>query len=151
MTGLGQVLGVQGLYRASVIDITDPASGFNQFTKLTNDSDVFASSGVIHADHGDWGFVSTSDTDPVSQFRTFSTVENVGFDLTFNTSSTVVLNGGLGLFAVDDSYDFQWSVPRGQVSGTITVNGTAVEIDPEQSFDWYDRQWGAVPVSWSWF
>lgn len=152
-----------GFYRASVIDITDP-SYYQQFTHLVNQSSTIYSADSDESYNftlSDYGFGSTSATDPLSQFRTWSTVPEVEFDLTFNTSAPMLLNGGLGSFPFAGSTTYEWSMPAGQTTGSLTVNGETVSIDTSSSLTWYDRQWpsgsttsgvaASAAVNWTWF
>ncbi|KAH8656332.1 hypothetical protein BGZ61DRAFT_541011 [Ilyonectria robusta] len=150
------------VYRASILDITDP-SRYKMFEFFAHDPKAFASSGSLDAQYADYGFRATNPKDPLSDIRTWSSVPGAEFDLTFSLSSPAILNGGLGHFqgftgplpnappgpvpAVN-----QWSMPAGKVvSGHIVIDGAKVTVDADKSLTWYDRQWGVAPFDWTWF
>lgn len=147
---LAGAVGPGSIYRASVTDITDP-SYYYTFSKLSDSSDVYSATEVFNASFGDWGMGSTSSKDPISRMRTFSTVENVQFDITFETSSPVLLNGGLGVFQCGSGLGHEWSMPAGKTTGSLTIGGKKLSIVSDKSLTWYDRQWGTAPNSWTWF
>jgi hypothetical protein len=136
--------------RASILDITNP-SLYSEFAFLSNITNLYSTTGVLNASFDNYGFGSTSSTEGLSQLRTFSQMSGTEFDLTFDTSSPVLLNGGLGEFFVAGGVGLEWSMPAGKTAGWIGVNGTKVPVDSERSLTWYDRQWGVVPSSFTWF
>ncbi|KAK1641041.1 hypothetical protein BDP81DRAFT_446012 [Colletotrichum phormii] len=137
---LSHFLADLSLYRASILDITDP-SQYTQFDTLSNSSTFYSDTGVFNASFPDHGFGSTSPSDGLSEMRTWSTVPGTAFDLTFESTSSVLLNGGLGVFKAGNATTRGW----------LNVNGTRVVVDMAQSLTWYDRQWGGAPPNWSWF
>lgn len=42
-------------------------------------------------------------------------------------------------------------MPAGKTTGSLTLEGTNVTIDPLHSKTWYDREWGNVAQAWYWF
>ncbi|OHE94313.1 hypothetical protein CORC01_10360 [Colletotrichum orchidophilum] len=148
---LSHVLANLSLYRASILDITDP-SLYTQFETLSNSTtSVYSETGVFNASFPDYGFGSTSPSDGLSEIRTWSAVPGAEFDLTFETTSPVLLNGGLGVFKAGNKTVYEWSMPAGKTRGWLNANGTRVLVDAAQSLTWYDRQWGGAPPDWSWF
>ncbi|TVY70059.1 Kievitone hydratase [Fusarium oxysporum f. sp. cubense] len=147
---LSHVLADPSLYRASILDITDP-SLYTQFETLSKPTSFYSDTGVFNASFPDYGFGSTSPSDGLSEMRTWSAVPGAEFDLTFESTSPVLLNGGLGVFKAGNSTVYEWSMPAGKTRGWLNVNGTKVIVDTAQSLTWYDRQWGGAPPNWSWF
>ncbi|KAF4920032.1 Kievitone hydratase [Colletotrichum viniferum] len=132
---LSHLLPSIAIYRASVLDITDPAR-YAQYQVLTSPVSPFSPT-----------------IDGISELRTWSArpEDGVEFDLTFSTSAPILLNGGLGFFESRNKTVYEWSMPAGPTRGWIAVNGTRLAIDPARSLTWYDRQWGGAPPGWSWF
>ncbi|KAF4772723.1 hypothetical protein HER10_EVM0005809 [Colletotrichum scovillei] len=135
------------IYRASDLDITGPAH-HEQYQVITSPvpPPPFSPSGVFNASFPDNGFGSNSTTNGISELRTWSASpeDGVDFDLTFSTSATILLNGGVGFFESCNSTVYERSRPAGVARGWIAV-------DPERSLTWYDRQWGGAPPGWQWF
>ncbi|KAF4336788.1 hydroxyneurosporene synthase [Fusarium beomiforme] len=138
-------------YRGSILDITD-TSQYTQFGFLSNVSTVFPEHGIFNASFPNFGFGVTSETDPLAPMRFWSAVPGATFDITFELSAPVLLNGGLGDFTADNS-DLvrEWSMPAGKTTGSLSIGGKKVSIDSDKSFTWYDRQWDGAPSSWTWF
>ncbi|KAJ5208689.1 hypothetical protein N7449_003068 [Penicillium cf. viridicatum] len=91
-------------------------------------------------------------TDPSSPLRFFSRVPEAKFDVVFDMSAPVILNAGLGSWLWAGAIQNQWSMPAGRTRGSFVVNDSVLTIDPDQSFTWYDRQWGATQVpTFTWF
>uniref|UniRef100_L2FT70 Kievitone hydratase n=1 Tax=Colletotrichum fructicola (strain Nara gc5) TaxID=1213859 RepID=L2FT70_COLFN len=118
---LSHLLPSIAIYRASILDITDPTY-YAQYQVLTSPISPFSPSGVFNTSFPDYGFGSTSITDGISELRTWSARPEDG-----------------------------WSMPAGLTRGWIAVNGTRLAVDPARSLTWYDRQWGGAPPGWSWF
>lgn len=140
------------IYRSSILDITQPSkfSGFVKFGDPTNTT-LFNDNGVLDASLGDWEYGTTIPGDPVAGYKVQSHVEGAVFDISFKLSSPVLLDGGIGQFGPADSPVFEWTVPSCKTDGWIEISGKKVDIIPEKSLTWYDRQWGAVPSSFQWF
>lgn len=163
------VAGPLGIYRSSILDISDP-SFYSQYTSYYNGSAYLA------ADHGfsfsfdDYHFGAAT-TDLLGPINTWSTNSIAEYNLTFELSAPVILDGGSGVYfwrrckiilhfqgikstnaSTEQGPTNQWSMPAGHTSGTITRNGTVVHIDPAKSFTWYDRQFQFGSASnWTWF
>jgi hypothetical protein len=100
-----------------------------------------------------YGFEALS-ADKVSKQRTWSTNPDVGYDITIEATASALLNGGTGAFTWGSDTCSQWAMPAGRTTGTLTINDTKVNIDPDHSRTWYDRQWGpGAPTTgnWTWF
>ncbi|KAK1699834.1 hypothetical protein BDP55DRAFT_689866 [Colletotrichum godetiae] len=138
---LSHVLADLSLYRASILDIKNPSYS----------STFYSDTGVFNASFSDYGFGSTRPSDGLSELRTWSTVPGTEFDLTFESTSPVLLNGGLGVFKAGNAMVYEWRMPADKTRGWLNVNGTRVVVDTARSLTWYDRQWGGAPPNWSWF
>ncbi|KAK7418167.1 hypothetical protein QQX98_004142 [Neonectria punicea] len=76
------------------------------------------------------------------------------YNITWEATSKVLLNGGNGAFAFGPGYanTTQWSLPACKTKGSLTVQNKLLNIDPGKSFTWYDHQKGAgAPQNWTWF
>ncbi|KAM0547768.1 hypothetical protein ACHAPJ_010229 [Fusarium lateritium] len=97
------------------------------------------------------GFESLSE-DNISQMRTWSDLDRVKFDIKFNASSKILVDGGSGLFTFGTGVTYEWGLPSCRTEGSLTIDGEEVIIDPERSLTWYDRQWNnGLPNNWTWF
>ncbi|KAK9384200.1 hypothetical protein V1515DRAFT_612421 [Lipomyces mesembrius] len=150
LTGIDIVPGTNSMYRASVLDITDP-SRYAMFEFFSNISSAFPYNGDFNVTLHDYGFSTANPGGDVSKLRTWSQVPGAQFDLQFDLSARVLLDGGLGVFKTGDSTVHEWSMPAGNTTGWLSLNGSKVIIDTEQSLTWYDRQWAGAPRNWTWF
>lgn len=137
------------LYRASIIDVTD-TSFYAQFEGFSNISSPYSDLGVLDATFPDYGFTAVKPAGPFESLRTWSAVPGLEFELTFELGSSVLLNGGLGVFRTNTTVN-QWSMPAGRTEGWILAEGHNITVDTERSLTWFDRQWGGAPSSWTWF
>lgn len=137
------------MYRAAVVDVTG-ASQFNQFERLVDLSSPWSADGYFDITLPEYGFGLTGLYND-SQMRTYSTVPNVEFDLTFNLSAPLLFNGGVGTWQAGNETVNQWSIPAGETTGWLKFNGNKLEVDTKRSITWYDRQWGGGPPFWTWF
>nr|WP_300141623.1 lipocalin-like domain-containing protein [Propionicimonas sp.] len=74
-----------------------------------------------------------------------------GFDITLTSQSTPWRPGtGYVAFGEDDENYFTWLcvVPKGEVSGTVTIDGQTREV---HGFGYHDHQWGNLlhPFAWN--
>ncbi|KAF4835183.1 Kievitone hydratase [Colletotrichum tropicale] len=92
---LSHLLPSIAIYRASVLDITDPAH-----------------------------YAHTADGISELRTWSARPEDGVEFNLTFSTSAPILLNGGLGFFESRNSTVYEWSMPAGLMRGWIAVNGT---------------------------
>ncbi|KAF9769936.1 hypothetical protein IL306_012575 [Fusarium sp. DS 682] len=86
--------------------------------------------------------------------RTWSDIGEVEFDITYNATSSAILNGGLGVFKFGNGPSYEWGLPNCRTEGSVTLGGHEITIDPRNSFTWYDRQWNdGLPENgnWTWF
>ncbi|PYI22741.1 hypothetical protein BO99DRAFT_468514 [Aspergillus violaceofuscus CBS 115571] len=151
----------RGYYRASILDITDPTV-YHQFETILDPSESSAyevPDVPFNFTLDQYGFQSVDAAKPLGSMRTWSSIEDVEFDVTFDLSAPVLLNGGSGSFPWGSQVTYEWSMPSGLTSGSLVVNGTRLSIDPVRSMTWYDRQitWPqgltTLPsnTNWTWF
>ena len=144
----GSVPGTTAAYRACILDVTEP-SFYQQNLRSSSANDSLWENGELHAIYDDFGMETTS-SDPLHGMRMYSTAENVEFDLTFNFTSRIFLNGALGSYLFGTETGYEWSIPKGATQGWLKVNGKTVHVVPEKSSTYYDRQWGRLPTSFQW-
>ncbi|PSN73805.1 hypothetical protein BS50DRAFT_566738 [Corynespora cassiicola Philippines] len=151
---ISHVLGgnILNIYRASVLDITDP-SYFKQYSSFYN-----TTSGRTELDFSfDGYYFGLVGKDRLGSIRTYSTYGDVHFNISFELSSPIILNGGVGSFqwevsSVYDTVVKEWSMPAGRTIGSLRKGDKIVEFDSDKSFTWYDRQWQVgSATNWTWF
>ncbi|KAF2843920.1 hypothetical protein T440DRAFT_411173, partial [Plenodomus tracheiphilus IPT5] len=111
-------------------------------------------SGPLNIDYGTYGFGSTSDDGVSTMFAYANTTNSFSLDLSWESNSKALLNGGSGVIGFADwpSNATEWGIPAGKTYGNIILNDTTIEINPENSLSWYDRQISfGVPKNWTWF
>jgi predicted secreted hydrolase len=149
MSYASDIEGSKPVYRASVLDLTDPTI-FHKYDRIAPENTTFWTSDCdFRANFEDYG-METIDKNPLHGLRTYSSVENVEFDFDFYFTSPILLNAALGSYQVGGGLGWEWSVPRGRTEGSFRVNGKKVDIVPEKSFAWYDRQFGSLQDSFDW-
>ncbi|KXH65226.1 hypothetical protein CNYM01_13631 [Colletotrichum nymphaeae SA-01] len=109
----------------------------------------------ISAGNGVCALGSTS-ADLISEMYTTGSTPDYAYNLTWQSTSKVILNGGNGAFTFGPGFanSTEWSVPAGKTSGTLTIGDSneTLEIDSTKSMIWYDHQKGAgAPQKWTWF
>ncbi|KAB8207886.1 hypothetical protein BDV34DRAFT_211302 [Aspergillus parasiticus] len=139
------------LLRASILDINDTAY-YRQVSWIQNGSSKAAHVQTVPLGVATkyFGFVS---------MRIWCITKRVEFNLTFQLSAPIILNGGTGTFPFGNEITFEWSMPAGVTDGHFTVNRKFLTIDSARSSTWYDRQflWPIVPMdgpaksNWTWF
>ncbi|KAK7212397.1 hypothetical protein V2G26_019575 [Clonostachys chloroleuca] len=104
--------------------------------------------------YGEYG-ISAKSPDGVSSLQVDGATPDYSFNITFNSTSRLLLNGGTGAFAFGPNYSntSEWGIPAGRTEGTLTISGDTLDIDAEKSLTWYDRQliYNGAPDSWVWF
>ncbi|KAJ4327514.1 hypothetical protein N0V84_002042 [Fusarium piperis] len=138
-------------YRSSVLDLNDLEVYHSKVT-YSNDT-VLQSDSLLKLTLAQNGFESTS-VDNVSQMRTWSNHGKVKFNIKYNATSSVIVDGGMGLFTFGNGLSYEWGLPSCRTEGSVTLDGHEITIDPSNSFTWYDRQWNdGLPVggNWTWF
>ncbi|OZJ04083.1 hypothetical protein BZG36_03383 [Bifiguratus adelaidae] len=95
----------------------------------------------------------SSSPDLVSSLTSISTFSNVTFNLTSVPKGPNLYDGGSGTFLWSTGPTLEWGATECWTTGTITYKGEEIEVIPEKSVSWYDRQWGAgvAPQGWNWF
>ena len=75
------------------------------------------------------------------------TVDGMGADLTL-TSLSKPFRPGTAYFGFDDLY-YTWLcvVPKGKITGTLTINGKKVQVN---GYGYHDHQWGSIPFHFAW-
>ncbi|KXH56760.1 hypothetical protein CSAL01_03204 [Colletotrichum salicis] len=99
----------------------------------------------ISAGNGNCALGSTS-SDLISEMYTSGTTPDYAYNLIWQSTSKVLLNGGNGAFTYGPNFanSTEWSIPAGTTSGTLTLsNNETLTIDPARSIIWYDHQKGA--------
>jgi hypothetical protein len=134
-----------------VLDVTNPSIRAQFSTFDTANTSLYSDTGFFNFTTSNFTFGAASATDGLSKMRAWSNYNGVQFDLTFETSSPVLLNGGTGSFEVTGGVGYEWSMPAGKTAGSLALEGTTVTIDTAHSKTWYDREWGNVAQSWYWF
>lgn len=91
------------VYRGSVLDITDP-SVFQQFTSFWNASSLLAANRTaLDFALGDSFYFGLSSTDKLGPMTTWNDAEDFSYNLTYEMTSTLILNGGAGSFLWSES------------------------------------------------
>ncbi|CZR55373.1 uncharacterized protein PAC_05260 [Phialocephala subalpina] len=130
-----------------LVDITGPFF-YVQVNKAVNA--IIRDLSVLNVTYDHYGFESLT-TDQYSTQRTWSTVPELTFDISFNATSPVLLNAELGTFQFGAEPTFEWAMPAAKTSGSFEVGGKTLFIDPTRSLTWYGRQWGGYIRNWTWF
>lgn len=92
-----------GVYRGSILDITEP-SFFEQFTSFWDASSMFsANKTALDFALGDGFYFGLSSTDRLGPITTWNEAEIFSYNLTYNLTSPIILNGGAGSFLWSES------------------------------------------------
>ncbi|KKK21771.1 hypothetical protein ARAM_001704 [Aspergillus rambellii] len=145
-----------GFYRYSILGITEP-SFYESYAVLGSEADPISN----HVRDSNitlptYGFLALNASNPLQAMQTYSTHGAI-FNVTFQFSSPILIDGGTGTFTWGPYQTYEWAMPAGITSGTLVVNGTELTIDPRNSLTWYDRQLvfnvtAHVPLqNWTWF
>ncbi|KAF4959764.1 hypothetical protein FSARC_10640 [Fusarium sarcochroum] len=149
MNYASDIEGSQPVYRASILDVTDPTY-FRKYDRITPENTTFWSrDGDFHALFDEYGMEALS-KDPLEGLHAYSSHKDVEFDFNFYFTSPVFLNAALGSYRVGGALGWEWSVSRGVTEGWFKVDGERIDIVSEKSFSWYDRQWGSLQDSFDW-
>lgn len=144
--------GAVPIYRSSLLDVTDP-SVYHKVLQTADDPDLsfWDEAGEFHAVFGDeFGVEALSTADPLQGLHVQSSLADLEFDWTFSFTSPALLNAALGSYLVNGDYGYEWSVPRGAIAGWLKVGDEVIDIVPEKSSAWYDRQWASLQGSFNW-
>ena len=143
--------------RSSVYDITIGQHSAHVHYETSLNSTLGAD-GRLNINFGNNSFSAISD-DNISQLRYAFEETDYSYDIRFDATTPALLNLGSGLFQFGKLVTYEWALPRARTHGKLTMNGTTVEIDPENSFTWFDRQYigpltmnatGKSTQSWTW-
>ncbi|GME54015.1 Kievitone hydratase [Neofusicoccum parvum] len=138
--------------RFSVLDLTEPDDNYWAFTTaVTAPNTTLDTKLALNFEHVTFDGISS---DSVSVMHTTGQTDGISYDITWESSSAVIYNGGTGTFSFGPLPANQWSMPAGKTNGSLTLNGTEVLFDTTNSFTWYDRQWqDSSPTlgNWTWF
>lgn len=98
-----------GYYRYSILDISNP-SYYQQYAYQGSEADpVSAHISGANITLPTYGFEAVDPADTLAAMRTWST-SGFEFDLTFELSSPVILNGGSGTFTWGPYLTYEWSL-----------------------------------------
>ncbi|KAM6506970.1 hypothetical protein FALCPG4_018782 [Fusarium falciforme] len=147
---ISHVLG--NVCKSSVLELSS-LEYWNDLTYTETQDTSPPSSNLLDIRLSNCGLGSTSE-DKISRMYTYGNTENYSYNISWEATSKVLLNGGGGAFAFGPGYTntTQWSLPACKTNGTLTVRDRVLNIDPARSFTWYDHQKGAgAPQNWTWF
>ncbi|KAB8231222.1 hypothetical protein BDV23DRAFT_169963 [Aspergillus alliaceus] len=148
------------IFRASILDINDTT----YYRQVSWKSNSFSGSGHVqegplngHSKY--FGFAIDDPANLLGPMRTWCISDQVEFNITFELSAPIILNGGIGTFPFGNEVTFEWSMPAGITNGYFVKQRKILEIDNARSMTWYDRQliWpsdltdGPVMSGWTWF
>ncbi|KAL4882874.1 kievitone hydratase [Aspergillus karnatakaensis] len=139
-----------GYHRSSILDLTSMTSYKSYVAAVT----VPPSQGHTFSFETDGYKLTSLTTDNLSTMHTTSDRSAVTFNLTFSATSKALFNGATGQFTYGSGPTSQWALPACHTTGSLTIANEEIHIRPEESFTWYERQWGAgAPFSgnWTWF
>jgi hypothetical protein len=138
------------IYRSAILDVTDPSYYHNFIRGAPNGTSFWDERGEFHATFENFGLETLSTEDPLAGLHAYCAMEGIEYDLSIDFSSPVLLNAALGSYWINNDLGHEWSLPRGRTSGWLKINGEVIEVDPELSSSWYDRQWGSMQDSFQW-
>lgn len=145
-TGTGQ-----SIFQSSILDLEDTSNYWLTAGLAPLQGNQTVKKGLLDIEVDGSAFKSLSN-DSFSSLTTWGEYDTYAFNLTFDASSPVILNGGVGRFRWGTGTTTQWSLPSCRTQGSFTINGTTLEIDPARSLTWYDRQHGVGgPNNFTWF
>ncbi|KAK6213280.1 hypothetical protein QIS74_09282 [Colletotrichum tabaci] len=107
----------------------------------------------FHISSGNCALGSTS-ADMITSMYTSGSTSEYAYNLTWESTSKVILNGGGAAFTFGPGFanSTEWSIPASTTSGTVTLGEETHTVDPSRSMLWYDHQKGAgAPQKWTWF
>ncbi|KAK8034128.1 short-chain dehydrogenase [Apiospora rasikravindrae] len=127
------------VFRVCLLDIDEGYWFGETFPALDS---VFALD-AIHCKAGDRFEVrSTRPGDHASPILCKSTVEGAQFELVASPRGPTLYAGGQGTFFWGTDWTYQMSFPEMWVTGTFKYKGEVIEVVPEKSMAWLDRQYG---------
>ncbi|WP_037339652.1 lipocalin-like domain-containing protein [Saccharospirillum impatiens] len=112
-----------------------------------------AEAGQFNAWLDDWQLLGTSDAPVPGHLST--TVNGLAIELDWQADQPWVLHGdnGFSQKSGQGQGSYYYSQPRLQITGELTIDGTAVPVSGE---GWLDREWSSQPLArdqqgWDWF
>ncbi|KAL3422937.1 hypothetical protein PVAG01_04684 [Phlyctema vagabunda] len=126
-----------------------PITTYTSLLDITNQNYT----GVGTAETGKWSTTSfdaeaggvrmySASEDLYSTLIATSSIPGATFNLTSEPTGPILYHAGSGIFTWGMDITYEWAAPQMKTSGTITVDGEEINIIPEQSTSWYDRQYG---------
>lgn len=91
--------------------------------------------------------MEASGNNPLKGIRTCNSLDGIEFDITFNFTSPVFINAALDSYLVGGQLGYESSLPKRVTQGWLRFDGERVDIIPEKSLTWYDRQWASLQDS----
>ncbi|KAH6698488.1 hypothetical protein BKA61DRAFT_707214 [Leptodontidium sp. MPI-SDFR-AT-0119] len=127
------------LARASLLNVNSPSNSYLYYFRSIPNA-TLETNGVLDIDTGFFGFKGLS-SDSISRQNAYFNTPQFSYNITWDTTATKpLLNAGGLPFLWGSGNTTQYSFPSCATVGTLTVGGTALTIDPANSFTWYDRQ-----------
>lgn len=80
--------------------------------------------------------------DQLSTMVSISSAENTTFSLVSRPQGPNIYDAGSGHFFWGNDMTFEYASPECYVTGSITSQGQTIDVIPEKSMAWYDRQFG---------
>ncbi|KAI3527908.1 hypothetical protein CSPX01_16627 [Colletotrichum filicis] len=141
----------QSVFQSSILDLEHTSNYWLTGGLAPLQGNLTIKNGLLDIEVDGSAFKSTSN-DSFSSLNTWGKYDTYAFNLTFDASSPVILNGGVGRYRWGTGTTTQWSLPSCRTQGSFTINGTTLEVDPTRSLTWYDRQHGVGgPNNFTWF
>jgi hypothetical protein len=123
--------------RVSLLDIKDKV--YFGTTMLDADATLSTDTFSFHSPH----FQTYASTpDQLSTMVSISSVKNATFSLVSQPRGPNLYDGGSGHFFWGNGMTFEFGAPECYVTGNITYQGRVIDVIPEKSMAWYDRQFG---------
>ncbi|KAI9743610.1 MAG: hypothetical protein M1818_002926 [Claussenomyces sp. TS43310] len=133
--------------RVTSIMLTDITLGTHFGTSIISNgqlsnSEYYADSGVLKT--------GAYSADQYSEVYVISEHPEATFNLTYAPQGPNLYQGGSGAYIWGLGFAYAYDMTETWVTGTITQNGSVVNIVPETSMTWWDLQWGPSysPGSW---
>ncbi|KAK7418767.1 hypothetical protein QQX98_003785 [Neonectria punicea] len=140
--------------KSSVLDLQSL-----KYWKKTEDCEITSETKTVTSDSVSIQFpdfaIEATAPDKISQLQLSASSRDYDFTLDVDsTTSKVLLNGGNGVIAwgPNGANCTHWSIPAARTSGTLKLGKKrALELDPDNSFTWYDHQVTRAAPNFSWF
>ncbi|KAH8153098.1 uncharacterized protein LAJ45_02685 [Morchella importuna] len=151
---ISHLMTAPGLIRASLLDL-DTLSLYKQFYIPIVNVPAISVGGLLNVSiPTQYGFKAIG-SDGLPAFHTWAKDPQFSYNITFQPTSPIIYNAGAGGFLLGLAPTYQYSVPSAFTTGTLQIgDGEELTIDEDNSFTWFDRQWGAgLPLTgnFTWF